>query len=190
MEKKIELEADTVVPRVIFVMEALELYSVGELIVYGGTGVCRIDGIEEKHISDTEVRSYYRLKPLYQSGTISVPVDGKVFMRPVISREEAESIIDSLPDMPVRTLHERNFTQLAAHYQQLLCSHDCSDVAGLVVSIRAKKRESEQAGRRFGQVDARFMKRAETLLYGEISAALGIPFDEVEPYIEKRLSGN
>lgn len=185
-----ELGAGFVAPRVIFVTEALELYSVGELIVYGGTGVCRVEGIDEKQVSDSEVRRFYRLKPLYQSGTISVPVDGKVFMRPVISREEAEAIIDQLPNMPVRTLHERNFTQLAAHYQQLLCSHECSDVAGLVVSIRAKKRESEQSGRRFGQVDAKFMKRAETLLYGEISAALGIPFDEVEPYIEKRLSGN
>ena len=166
------------------------MYSVGELIVYGGTGVCRVEAVEEKQSPDSGKRMYYRLKPLYQSGSISVPVDGKVFMRPVISREEAEAIIDRLPDMPVQSLHERNFTQLAAHYQQLLCSHECSDVAGLVVSIHAKKRESERAGRRFGQVDAKFMKRAETLLYGEISAALGIPYDEVEPYIERRLHAN
>ena len=50
-------------------------------------------------------------------------------MRPVVSREEAEAIIDSMPDMPALSLHERNFTQLAARYQQLLCSHDCADIA-------------------------------------------------------------
>lgn len=164
------------------------MYTVGELIVYGGTGVCRVEAIEEKTQPDGSARGYYRLKPLYQSGTISVPVDGKVFMRPVISREEAEALIDELPTMPAETLRERNFTQLAAHYQQLLCSHSCADIAGLVVSIRAKKLESERVGRRFGQVDAKFMKRAEILLYGEFSAALGIPYDEVEPYIRKRIN--
>ena len=120
-------------------MEAHQVYSVGELIVYGGTGVCEVEAVETKG-----ERQFYRLRPLYQSGIISVPVDGKVFMRPVISREEAEAIIDRLPSMPVQSLRERNFTQLAAHYQQLLCSHDCADVAGLVVSIRAKKRDAER----------------------------------------------
>ena len=163
-------------------MEAHQVYSVGELIVYGGTGVCEVEAVETKG-----ERQLYRLRPLYQSGIISVPVDGKVFMRPVISREEAEAIIDRLPSMPVQSLRERNFTQLAAHYQQLLCSHDCADVAGLVVSIRAKKRDAESAGRRFGQIDAKFMKLAEKLLYGEFSAALNIPYDEVEPYIAGRL---
>lgn len=162
------------------------MYSVGELIVYGGTGVCEVEAVETKLVGSEE-KQYYRLRPLYQSGTISAPVNGKVFMRPVISREEAEAIIDELPNMPVQSLHERNFTQLAAHYQQLLCSHECSDIAGLVVSIRAKKRNAESVGRRFGQIDAKFMKLAEKLLYGEFSAALGIPFDEVEPYIANRL---
>lgn len=162
------------------------MYSVGELIVYGGTGVCEVEAVETKTVNG-EDKQYYILRPLYQSGTISVPVNGKVFMRPIISHEEADAIIDALPDMPAQTLHERNFTQLAAHYQQLLCSHECSDIAGLVVSIRAKKRESEQAGRRFGQIDAKFMKLAEKLLFGEFSAALGIPFEEVEPYISARL---
>lgn len=164
------------------------MYSVGDLIVYGGTGVCKVDAVETKTVSGEE-RQYYRLCPLYQSGTISVPVDGKVFMRPVISREEAEAIIDAMPGMRAESFHERNFTQLAAKYQQLLCSHDCADIAGLVVSIHAKKEESERAGRRFGQVDARFMKRAEMLLYGEFSAALGIPYEEVEEYVTRRFAG-
>ena len=167
-------------------MEALFLYSVGSLIVYGGTGVCQVEAIEEK-AQGGGTRQYYRLKPLYQSGTISVPVDGKVFMRPVISREEAEALIDAMPAMPAQDFRERNFTQLAAHYQQLLCSHECADIAGFLVSIHAKKRSAESQGRRFGQVDAKFMKRAETLLYGEFSVALGIPYDEVEPMIAEKM---
>ena len=165
------------------------MYSVGDLLVYGGTGVCEVEAVEARRGADGSARSYYLLRPLYQSGTISVPVDGKVFMRPVISRGEAEAIIDAMPGMEAEDIHERNFTQLAAHYQQLLCSHKCSDIAGLVVSIHAKKRAAERVGRRFGQVDARFMKRAETLLYGEFAAALGIPYEDVEGYITDRVAG-
>ena len=145
-----------------------------------------MEAVEEKSVSG-QVRQYFRLRPLYQSGTIPVSLDGKVFMRPVISKEEAEALIDAMPAMPAQNFHERNFTQLAAHYQQLLCSHDCADIAGLVVSIQAKKRTAENEGRRFGQIDAKFMKRAETLLFGEFSPALGIPYDEVGPYIAGKL---
>lgn len=125
------------------------MYQVGELIVYGGTGVCRVEAVETPQQRGPEAgRQYYLLKPLYQDGTIRIPVDSKVFMRPVISRQEAEVLIDAIPGMHAEACHERNFTQL----------------------------------------DARFMKRAETLLYGELSVALGIPFEEVQPYISSRIA--
>lgn len=125
------------------------MYQVGELIVYGGTGVCRVEAVETPQQRGPEAgRQYYLLKPLYQDGTIRIPVDSKVFMRPVISRQETEALIDAIPGMHAEACHERNFTQLAA----------------------------------------RFMKRAETLLYGELSVALGIPFEEVQPYISSRIA--
>ena len=81
-------------------------------------------------------------------GTIRIPVDSKVFMRPVISRQEAEALIDAIPGMHAEACHERNFTQLAA----------------------------------------RVMKRAEPRRYGARSVALGIPFEEVQPYISSRIA--
>ena len=38
-------------------------------------------------------RLYYNLSPVYGSGTIYVPVDTKIFMRPVLSRREAMDLI-------------------------------------------------------------------------------------------------
>ncbi len=45
----------------------------------------------------------------------------------------------------------------------------------------------ESQRRQFGQVDARFMKRAEDMLYGELSVALDIPKDQVQAYIGRRV---
>ena len=83
------------------------MYQVGELIVYGGTGVCRVEAVETPQ----------------QRGP------------------EAEALIDAIPGMHAEACHERNFTQLAA----------------------------------------RFMKRAETLLYGELSVAWASPSRRSSP---------
>ena len=164
------------------------MYQIGDIIVYGGTGVCRVENVESQKTKGSEgPRQYYLLKPLYQGGTIRIPVDTKVFMRPVISRDEAERLIDAIPTLSPEAYHDRNFTQLAAHYQQALGSHECADLIELVMSIYAKKQYVESKKRKFGQVDARFMKRAENLLYGEFSVALGIPFDDVQDYIATRV---
>ena len=135
-----------------------------------------------------ESKMYQVGELIVYGGTIRIPVDSKVFMRPVISRQEAEALIDAIPGMHAEACHERNFTQLAARYQQALGSHSCADLIELVMSIYAKKQYAESRKRRFGQVDARFRKRAETLLYGELSVAQGIPFEEVQPYIYSRIS--
>ncbi|MFR3288834.1 MAG: CarD family transcriptional regulator [Lachnospiraceae bacterium] len=96
-----------------------KMYQVGELIVYGGTGVCRVEAVETPQQRGPEAgRQYYLLKPLYQDGTIRIPVDSKVFMRPVISRQEAEALLDAIPGMHAEACHERNFTQLAARFMK------------------------------------------------------------------------
>lgn len=167
------------------------MYSVGELIMYGGTGVCRVEEIETSRLRfDAPERTYYVLKPLYQAGTIKIPVDTQVFMRPLISRDEANELIDRMPEVEAKPYHDRNFTQLAAYYEKCLSSHDCEDVVTLLISIYEKKRAAESQRRKFGQVDARFMKRAESLLYGELAVALDIPVDSVQEYIRNRIEGN
>ena len=77
------------------------MFQPGELLVYGSTGVCQVLSIDQRQDYVNGVkqsRLYYQLKPLYQGGVIYTPVDNdKVVMRPVISREDAETLIDSIP---------------------------------------------------------------------------------------------
>ena len=55
------------------------------------------------------------------------------------------------------------------------------------MSIYLKWRQAEAQKRRLGMVDERYMKQAERLLYGELAAALDIPYEEVQPYIARRV---
>ena len=167
------------------------MFQPGELLVYGTTGVCRVEEITTPDITRADRgRRYYLLKPLYQDGVIYAPVDSdKVPIRPVISREEAEALIDLIPSIRAEAYHGPTLQALAQHYQSAVRSHDCRDLVELMMSIYAKRRQAEAQKRRLGMVDERFMKQAERLLYGELSVALDIPFDQVEPYIARRVDG-
>ena len=157
------------------------MYQTGDLLIYGSTGVCRVLSIDRRQDYVDGIKQdklYYQLKPLHQGGVIYTPVDNsKVVMRPVISREEAEALIDTIPTL-------QPLTQL---YQANLRQHSCRSLLQLTMSIHAKQAQAEAQKRRLGMVDERFMKQAEQLLYGELSAALDIPYDEVQPYIASRM---
>ena len=165
------------------------MYQVGELILYGGTGVCRVTEIVAKRFSRTEPEKlYYVLRPLYSSGTITTPVEnGKVFTRPVISRDEAIALIDTIPSIHAEAYHNSNLQQLENHYRNELESHDCRDLLRLTMSTYQKKVEREKAKLKFGAVDRRYMERAENLLFGELAVALDIEKDSVQSFIEDRL---
>ena len=52
----------------------------------------------------------------------------------------------------------------------------------------AKRRQAESQNRRLGMVDERYLKQAEQLLFGELAAALEIPYEAVQPYIADRIA--
>lgn len=165
------------------------MYQVGELILYGGTGVCRVTDVVARRFSRSEPEKlYYVLSPLYSAGTITTPVEnGKVFTRPVISRDEALRLIDTIPTIHAEAYHNSNLQQLENHYRSELESHDCLDLLRLAMSTYQKKLERERAKLKFGAVDRRYMDRAENLLFGELAVALDIDRDSVRQFIEDRL---
>ena len=165
------------------------MYGIGEIIVYGTIGVCEvIDVAPSTRPNTSKDILYYTLKPLYQDGVIYISVDNdKVFMRRVISREEAEKLIDRIPGIETEFCKTVGRQQLAEHYQTALASHDCGDLIELIMSIYNKKIYAQEHHRHLGQLDARYMKRAEELLYGEFSVALEIPKDDVCGYIATRV---
>ena len=160
-------------------------YQPGDKIVYGRTGVCRVERIERQKSG----QEYYVLEALYQNCSITTPVEGKVFMRPVISRQEAEALIDRIPAMEASPCESMGLRELTEHYQTFLASHECKDLVELVRSIYAKRQAARREKKRFGAVDERFMKEGEALLNGEFAAALNIKPEEVPEYIARRLEG-
>jgi Transcriptional regulators, similar to M. xanthus CarD len=164
------------------------MYKVGDLIIYSSTGVCRIADITARNSEGVEQEQlFYVLTPLYQNYNIFTPINNaKIFMRPIITRNEAERLIDMIPTIRAEAYHNRAISQLAEHYKESLKTHDCSDLLELCMSIYTKRQVVEQQNRKFGAVDEKFMKRAEELLFGELAAALDK--EQVPVYITARIT--
>ena len=164
------------------------MFNRGDMVIYGGTGVCRISDITMKPGVDGSEQPYYVLKPLLEDCIIYTPVDGKVFMRRVISKEEANRLIDMIPGLETEAFYTKSVQELTQHYKSAINTHSCEDLIELTMSIYEKKQDVEKHNRKFGQVDERFMKQAEELLFSELAVALEIQRDEVREYIADRLS--
>ena len=95
------------------------MFQSGELVVYGSTGVCRVEGYAgPDQPGGDRGRRYYLLKPLWQDGVIYAPVDSeKVPMRPVMSRMEAEALIDRMPGIQAAPCQGATAQALAQQYQ-------------------------------------------------------------------------
>lgn len=166
------------------------MYETGDLIMYGNEGVCKVEAIGMPDIPALgKKRLYYTLLPQYQDGKIFTPVDTKIFMRHVITKEKAEKLIADIPSVKAEIYENNNMRFLSEHYQAFFDSHECSDLLKLVRDVYLKESEAKEQGKKLGQVDEKYMRRAEELLHGELAVALGIPKEEVKDYITKSVEG-
>ena len=164
------------------------MYQIGDYVVYGGSGVCQVMAVGTPASSACDRhRAYYTLRPLASTETIYVPVDTRVSMRPVLTRQEADALILQLPALSECPVYTKN-PQLRSHaYQASFHANDSAELARLLKTIHHKDSDARKAGRQPSKADERFRKRAEELLYEELSVALGIPQDRVPQYIHQKL---
>lgn len=161
------------------------MFQVNDLVMYGSTGVCKVKEIgKPEFLESDDIPLYYFLEPLYQNGLIYVPVNNEaVEMRHVISAEEANDLLQKLDDIEVKIFKGRSMQQLSQHYQKIIDSHDCDELLSMTKSIYIKAHKALINKKRIGQIDKRFMRKAQELIFGEIAVALDTEKDKVEEYV-------
>ncbi len=159
------------------------MYAIGERIIYGENGVCTVSKIAPIESSNSPDKLYYYLEPLIGSGTYFTPVDSSTFMRPIITRKEAEDLIDSIPSIEPAVCRDNRFNHVDAFYKELFRQHSCEALVSIVKGLRQRISEKKTRSTRAEST----MKRAKDMLHGELSIALGIEVAEVESYIRDRI---
>lgn len=165
------------------------MFQVNDVIIYGTQGVCQIVGIEEKNISGAK-KNYFVIKPIQDhSATIFAPTDNVHVlkkMRRLLSREEIDSLIDSMPDENLVWIQNDN--ERKELYRQILSVGDHAEMMKMIKAIYAHKKEREAEGKRLHVIDERFFKDAEHILYNEFQYVLQLHSkDELMTYIVSRI---
>ena len=156
------------------------MYKIGQKIIYGENGVCTITVIAPLNISGADPNKlYYHLVPLIGSGTYFTPIDSNAFMRPVMDRAEAESLIASIPDIEPAVCNDSRFNHVDAFYKELFKLHTPEAMVSIIKGLRLRMNEKKTRSTRAEAT----MKRAKEILHGELSVALAIPYSDVEAYI-------
>lgn len=166
------------------------MFQLNDQIIYGASGVCRVEAIgplEGVPAADSG-KLYYTLRPLFDNGIIRVPVDAKVFMRPVLTKDQADAMIEQISALPLDTGCASTSPQLLSeHYRAYFASHRCEDLLALIKTMYAKTRRANARGKNLGRTDQHYFQRARDLVEQEFSVALGIPVDQVSDYIARKV---
>jgi len=164
-------------------------FQVGDHVLYGKTGLCRIDDIAQLSFSHLEEKQFYILHPLSDPNSqIFVPCDSECLvskMHHLMSREEIhEILISSRGNMLcwVEDKHERN-----AAFQKILSGGDRKELLMMISCIYQKKQERIANGKRLWISDENMLRIAEKMIEEEFSFTLGIPSAQIGSYIKARL---
>ena len=135
------------------------MFQKGDLIVYGNMGVCRVEAVEAPAglPGAGEKKLYYKLDPVYETGTVYIPVDAKVFMRPILTHAQAEALIGRIPEIEENPCGGKDQQMLAEHYRSLMRTHDCDDLVQLIKTIYGKNRERTAQGKKPARTEAEYM---------------------------------
>lgn len=157
----------------------------GSLVMHGTAGVCRVEGYQKL---DGLPGEYVVLSPVYlKDATFYTPTEGgRVKMRPVMSREEADSLIARMPEAePYQFQNSNDQKQRSA---EIMKSGDSFALARLTKTVYRDQRRRASAGKKLSSTDSGILKQAEKLLFGELAVALNIPYDSVEEHISAMLT--
>ena len=162
------------------------MFTVDQLVVYGGEGVCRVEKIGPPSISGADkTKLYYTLTPMYRTGQVITPVDTKVLMRTAMTAQEAQSLVLALGELEIPAVPAGNPRVLKDYYQRVVTTYDCAAVAKLICQLVRRSAQAVGQGKKPSQLDERYLKRAEDQFYGELGAALGMARSAVAGYIRQ-----
>ncbi|WP_302625231.1 CarD family transcriptional regulator [uncultured Eubacterium sp.] len=164
------------------------MFKVGDYIVHGRNGVCKVMDITHIDISGADKNQlYYTLIPMKsEDSKIFYPVDSdRIVMRSVLTKEEAENIMSEIKD--IEPMWIDNEKKREAQYKEAISSCDCEKLICIIKTLYERNTERIAQGKRITYVDDRYLKEAKRNLHDEFSIALGIDREEVEKYIREHI---
>lgn len=149
------------------------MFSVGEKIVYPMHGAGVVDSIETKEVGGKKL-DYYKVKIVSGNIMLMIPVNNPsgVQLRPIISKAEAESVLenfgkkDNEPDVPWNKRYKLNIDRLK--------TGDIGNVSAVLSELISRERTHG-----LSTSDRKMFILTKSIFCSELSFALDIPSAEI-----------
>lgn len=160
------------------------MFEIGECIVYGTNGICRVADIGPSPYDKEDPRTFYLLIPVHNpmSSSIYTPVDNeRVPMRRLMTKEEIDALIAAIPTIETLTVpvekHRREI------YRTVIGELKPEGYVKVIKTVRRRRAELIAAHKHFPVTDLEYGRLAKHLLCSECAHVLGLSEEEADQYI-------
>lgn len=153
------------------------MFNVNDYLVYK-RDVCQV-----KEIKEINNEEYYVLMPVRdKSLCISVPTNNKMgYIRKIISKEEAEELINSILDVDV--LDNIDDKYIDKTYKELINNGNLKDLIRIIKTTYLRNENRLKSNKKVSDKDKSYFDMAEEYLYTEMSIALGKSYEDTKNYV-------
>ena len=162
------------------------MFQVGEHIVYGVNGICRVAEVGPSPYDKEDPRTFYWLIPIHNpmGSTIYTPVDNdRVPMRRLMTREEIDALIAAMPQ--IETLKVPVEKQRREIYRTVIGELRPEGYVQVIKTVRRRRAELTAARKHFPVTDLEYGRLAQHLLSSECAHVLGITEAEADAYLSE-----
>lgn len=166
----------------------MKQYAIGDYLMHEKSGVCVVEDICEKAMNGRGSETmYYSLKPVFDKDSVVLtPVDSKVRMRDVMTRDEVDELLSKVPLLPF--IQEKNPRAIAEIFKEKISAFDIYELATVVKSIYLRKMLRLAKGKKVMSSDEKIMQFAGKRLFEEIAFVLKEDVSDAENAFDDKVS--
>ncbi|MDE6589774.1 MAG: CarD family transcriptional regulator [Oscillospiraceae bacterium] len=158
------------------------MYQIGDKVVHPMHGAGVIDSIVQRKVAG-KLEDYYLLKLSVGSMTVMIPTGNtqEIGVRPIVSGQEAESLISAMENIEVDMT--QNWNRRYRENMVRLKSGDLLEVARVVKGLLLREGQ-----RGLSNGERKMLHTAKQILISELVLAQSLPYETVEGNIDMVLS--
>ncbi len=165
------------------------MYNVGDIVMYGTFGICKVTAIEKRDFTGKE-QEYYILKHTSsEKNTFYVPLSNESAlsnMHYVCSKAEVDELISHMNSEGLIWIDNDN--KRKEEYSRIIKDADKHEIIRLIKTLYLRRKELAESGKKLRSTDENYLSLAENMLFEEFVFALDIDRSEVVEYIEKHIA--
>ena len=165
------------------------MYNVGDIVMYGTFGICKVTAIEKRDFTGEEQEYYILRHTNSEKNTFYVPVNNEAAlgnMHYVCSKAEVDELISHMNSHDMIWID--NDMQRKAEYSRIIKDADKHEMISLIKTLYLRRKELAESGKKLRSTDENYLNLAENMLFEEFAYALDIDRSEVVEYIENHIA--